>query len=104
MIKSKNYITEEVRIAAEQEAFARLVSDFSEVMFEKFVAKLKQGYNGWDRNTPDIIESITTRLGKNIEKGDWVDVANLAMFLWNMEQPDVPSDAPSVEVTNPPQT
>lgn len=49
-------------------------------MIEKFKYKLSQGYTGWSSTRPSdkrLIESMQ----RNIEKKDWVDVANLAMIL-----------------------
>ena len=99
MIKSEQYITNEVRKAAESEALANLMNTFSEAMFAKIVSKMQQGYHGWDRKDPVIIELLKNRLADNVNRGDWIDVANVSMFLWNMQQPD----PPAVEVTNPPQ-
>ena len=90
MIKSDDYITNEIRQAAEQEALASLMNVFSETMFKKILMKRQQGYHAWDKKTPDMIELLKTRLQENLNRGDWVDVANLAMFLWNMQQSDKP--------------
>ena len=98
MIKSDNYITSEIRRAAEQEALANLMNLFTEAMFEKIMNKMRSGYGGWDSRSPEVVESIKSKLAENINDGDWVDVANLAMMLWNIQQPDLPS----VEVTKPP--
>ena len=98
MIKSEQYITNEIRKAAETEALANLMNSFSEKMFAKVMAKMQQGYHGWDKKDPIMIELLNNRLSDNINRGDWIDVANVCMFLWNMQQPD----APAVEVTNPP--
>ena len=88
MIKSSNYITEEVRKAAEQEALATLMNSFTEAMFEKIMFKTNLGYKGWDISDPVMIELLQTRLRDNLTRGDWVDVACLSMLLWNMQQPD----------------
>jgi len=99
MIKSENYITEEVRKAAEQEALATLMSSFTEAMFEKLMAKMNAGYHGWDIKDPVMIELLKNRLADNVNRGDWIDVANVSMLLWNMQQPD---NAPQNSVANPP--
>lgn len=98
MIRSDSYITPEVRKAAEQEALATLMSSFTEAMFNKLVAKMSQGYGGWDSRSTEVVESIKAKLADNINDGDWIDVANLAMMLWNIQQPD----PPTVTVTKPP--
>ena len=96
MIKSDQFITDEIRKAAEQEALANLMNAFSEGMFQKVMAKLAQGKRGWDK--PEIIETLKGQLADNINSGDWVDVAIISMFLWNIKQPD----KPEVAVTNAP--
>ena len=48
MIKSENYITSEIREAAEQEALASLMGTFTETMFGKVMANNKSNYLGWD--------------------------------------------------------
>ena len=95
MIKSDNYITPEIRRAAEQEALATLMSAFTETMFNKLLKKISQGYSGWDSRTPEVIESIKAKLANNINNGDCVDVANLSMMLWNIQQPDGPPTPPA---------
>jgi len=98
MIKSDTYITDEIRNAAEQEALATLMNTFTEKMFEKTMVKKKAGYRGWDSLSPETIESLKAKLADNINDGDWIDVANICMFLWNLKQPD----PPVVTVTNTP--
>lgn len=85
MIKSDQYITDEVRKAAESEALANLMNAFSEAMFAKIVSKMQQGYSGWDKKDPIMIELLKNRLADNVNHGDWIDVANVSMFLWNMQ-------------------
>lgn len=86
MIKSENYITDEVRKAAEQEALANLMNVFSDKMFEKIMKKFQDGYSGWDN--PISLEIVKEKLVNNINAKDWIDVAVLSMFLWNLSQPD----------------
>jgi hypothetical protein len=55
--------------------------------FGKFVSamelilatKQEDGWTGWNTIAP---RELKKRLLHNVEKGDWVDVANLAFFLW----------------------
>ncbi|MGD2065600.1 MAG: hypothetical protein PVI43_00335 [Candidatus Bathyarchaeota archaeon] len=58
-----------------------LLVDFAEhKMRERLKEKRENGYNGW--NTPQCENSdLKTRLIKNVESEDWVDVANLAAML-----------------------
>ena len=41
--------------------------------------KQRAGWSGWNKLSTRTLKS---RLLHNVEAGDWVDVANLAMFLW----------------------
>ncbi len=41
--------------------------------------KQHAGWTGWDTIATTKLKA---RLLHNVETGDWVDVANLAMFLW----------------------
>lgn len=41
--------------------------------------KQADGWTGW--NTLSI-KTLKARLLKNVEQGDWIDVANLTFFLW----------------------
>ena len=70
---------------AERLALDNLHTHFAEnVMYGKLIQKLNEGYHGWD--DPTSKEGLIRILKKNMERSDWVDVANIAMFLWNLEQ------------------
>ena len=92
MIKSENYITSEIREAAEQEALASLMGTFTETMFGKVMANNKSNYLGWDVGSNEMINKLKMRLTDSINAGDWTDVANVSMFLWNLQQPDPPQE------------
>jgi len=58
------------------------VDNFSVEMKEKLIKKYNEGRTGWDdKNWP--IEEIKELLIDHVKKGDFVDVANFAMFAWN---------------------
>ena len=66
----------------EARALDTLVNRFAEVMRRKLMRKLSTGYSGWD--DPDWTEaSIRAAMIEHVEKGDPVDIANFAAFLWN---------------------
>jgi len=46
---------------------------------QRLADKQHAGWRGWDKIS---IRTLKTRLLHNVETEDWVDVANLAMFLW----------------------
>ena len=50
---------------------------------EKLLKKKRDGYSGWDGGTKEFRECLTTNLLRNLVHKDYVDVAMLAMFLWN---------------------
>jgi len=87
MINTTQYIPKEALQAAEREALGMLMNQFTNQMFAKVVNKMENGYTGWDQLSPEIIATMKSKLSANIEKEDWADVANLAMFLWNFKQP-----------------
>lgn len=45
--------------------------------------KRELGWTGWDQ--PENKELLKQKLLENYREEDWVDVANLALFLWNLE-------------------
>ena len=59
------------------------VRNFSAEMEKKVLAKLDEGYSGWDDF--HYKEYLMKELLRHSMKGDYVDVANIAMFLWNLE-------------------
>lgn len=95
MIKTENYITKEIRRAAEQEALATLMNEFSQQMFGRIINNKDAEYSGWD--SEESIENIKAKLANGLNNGDWIDVANLCMFLWNFKQQNAP-----MEVIEPP--
>ena len=84
MIKSTDFITESARKEAEQLALAQLLSSFTDAMASKVMQKVEKGYVGWDQ--PQIASVLEQKLTENLQKGDMIDVANLAMMLWNLQQ------------------
>jgi hypothetical protein len=71
-------------LADDMRALGELVHRFAAAMRHKLYEKAAEGYTGW--NNPENIEMIQQKLLANAERGDWVDVANLAAMLWNQEQ------------------
>ena len=67
----------------EKKALKTLVKKFSAKMKTKVLAKLYEGYGGWDN--PGDISYMYKQLNYHVKKCDWVDVANIAMFLENFE-------------------
>lgn len=71
-------------LAAEMRALGELVHRFALAMRYKLYDKAVEGYTGW--NDPANRDMIRQKLLANVERGDWVDVANLAAMLWGLEQ------------------
>lgn len=84
MIKSTDYIPDDARKEAEQSALAELLGIFSKEMAQKVMLKLESGYSGWDN--PTVEATMRQKLEKNLQENDMVDVAVLAMMLWNLKQ------------------
>ncbi len=60
------------------------VDAFALEMKKKLRQKFLEGRHGWD--SPDWPkDDIRRRMYEHIDKGDPVDVANFAMFLWNRD-------------------
>ena len=84
MIKTTDFISDEAKTAAEQTALGTLLDAFAKEVGQKIFLQMQKGYQGWDK--PETIESMRQKLLTNLERGDMVDVAALAMFLWNLQQ------------------
>lgn len=65
------------------QALEKLVKVFGKEMVRKLRQKMWEGRGGWD--DPKIREFLKASLKEHIEKGDMVDVANIAMFIWNID-------------------
>ena len=84
MIKSINYVPEEAKKQAETQALGSLMNAFTEKMVQRLMEGVAKGKTGWD--SPDSAERLRECLLVNLKAADWVDVANIAMMLWNLEQ------------------
>lgn len=84
MIKSTDYITDEAKKEAQQDALGALLDAFVKEMGGKIFQKMEAGYFGWDdeRN----LTMLQQKLADNMNKNDMVDVAALAMMIWNLQQ------------------
>ena len=69
--------------AAEIERLADHHSAFEQEMAKRLRKKAEKGWRGWDDR--QMIERLKDKLAENIQQGDWVDVANLAGFLHDMD-------------------
>lgn len=52
---------------------------FQSKMEHRLSEKQTDGWTGWNTISVNVLKK---RLIDNANRGDWVDVANLAMFLW----------------------
>jgi hypothetical protein len=86
MIRAVNYISETAKREAEQQAIGALMNAFTDGMVHELTSKLDTSYAGWDNGTTESVETLKSRLADSINNQDWVDVANIAMFLWNLRQ------------------
>lgn len=57
---------------------------FTDKMVGRLTEKEARGYTGWNKTVTGSIEDLwlLRMILGNIVKGEWVDVANLAMFMW----------------------
>ena len=71
-------------ITAEIEALEACVKHFESSMRNKLNFEYVQGKSGWD--DPDwTIEQIKERIREQLDKGNFINIANFAMFAWNKE-------------------
>lgn len=72
-------------INPEQMKLYRCVDDFAADMKRKLHDKYIAGKSGWD-DPAWTIDDVLGQLKVHIDKGDPVDVANYAMFVWYKEK------------------
>ena len=84
MIKSTDFVSEEAKKNAETEALGALLDAFAKEIGGKIFTKMEAGYSGWD--DLQTANHLRKKLLTNFENNDMVDVAALAMFLWNLQQ------------------
>jgi hypothetical protein len=71
---------------AEVEKITKAVDTFATEMKRRLVAKLDQGWRGWDdpTNGPEIYNSMLAHgIAVQMARGQEPDIANFAMFLWH---------------------
>jgi len=62
------------------EKLQRLFKQFTKVMKVRLLKKEEAGWSGWDERSLMPLDELMDRIFDNLNKGDWIDVANLAMF------------------------
>ncbi len=71
----------------EKASLAKLSKLFKDAMMKRLLEKIEDGWEGW--NNEQVMSQysggLKERIIRNVLEGDWVDVANLAMFAWNFE-------------------
>lgn len=71
-------------LLSSQKALYAMVDEFARQMKDKLFKKFLEGKSGWDDPSwteEQIMEALKEHVRK--DNRDMVDVANLAMFLWN---------------------
>jgi hypothetical protein len=65
-----------------------LMSIFHDQMLIRLSGQDVRGWHGWSdkKAMAKYKGGLKARIIKNAQNGDWVDVANLAMFAWNLEK------------------
>jgi hypothetical protein len=72
-------------LLTEQKALEALIDDFTQHLKQKLIHLANEGKSGWDDerwNIEDILDQIDENLAP---AGDMIDIAALAMFLWNRQ-------------------
>ena len=66
----------------------RVMAKFRKAMIDKFHKKETNGWTGWDeqRLWKTLVDELHIHaLGKELDTDNLIDIALLAMFLWNLE-------------------
>lgn len=61
-------------------ALTNVVDEFRLAMLRRLRAKERAGWSGW--GDPSLELDFRNRLIQSFVRGNWVDVANFAAFLW----------------------
>lgn len=70
----------------EEVLLAKVTDNFRNAMLEKMLLKRQMGWTGWNsKKKMGSTGQIIQRIIENADSGDWVDVANLAMIAWHLE-------------------
>lgn len=79
--KSEKQYEEEKRQSAEIWNDRKAVDNFAKVMKNKLEKKVEEGRGGWSDKSTCSNEFLSALLREHVEKGDPVDVANIAMMI-----------------------
>lgn len=80
---------------SDRAALLELHDDFTNEMYNAVMLKLIEGYKGWctaelmyskDGKWESGAENFERHLQSLVTRRNWVGAANMAMFLWNLEQ------------------
>lgn len=55
--------------------------EFSQIVYDKLIDRCKRGRSGWDDPNWTVDQIVETLIG-HIQKGDPIDLAAFAMFIW----------------------
>jgi hypothetical protein len=72
----------EMTMSTQEERDTATVFLFAQAMKRKLEEARACGHSGWDDKSDCSQAFLSKKLRRNVEKGDAVDVANFAMFLW----------------------
>jgi hypothetical protein len=76
-------VKDPAKFIAEAEAIGELVRSFAIQMVEKLLKKHVEGKRGW--NDPGRYDYILDALYGAADRGEWLNVANYAAMLWNLD-------------------
>ena len=75
----------------EQQALNALVDAFAVEMKRELHRKRIEGRGGWDQ--VQAYEGINAQVADHVDRSDWISIANLAAFLWNLAPDYMRSEA-----------
>lgn len=63
------------------------VTRFTHRMIAKLEKKRREGRGGWNYPDECSMKFLRQLLKEHMAKGDMIDIANIAMFIWNRQNP-----------------
>lgn len=77
-------IPSDFRFDGEIDGLYRVVDKFAEAMKKRLCEKIL--WTGWCDSKFACSPVLIKRIKRNLEKGDMIDIANLAAFVWNWNE------------------
>lgn len=85
MIRSIDFVSAEAKTQAQTQALGALMNGFTDEMAKELMGAIQSGkIEKWD--DPESTEKLHEKLLGSLKTANWVEVAGLAMLIWNLGQ------------------